>query len=204
FNVVPWVSGLLGGLKRSRGWGLALGVLGAGVLAPGKARAGVEECDTNAFIAPERGAANVPTDTLLWGYDARVTRLVGPSGGVVSDTASGRFGVLDLAGNFSGWVSVPLELPSLAEVDAAVAEEHLAGEAEGNVQSSLNVQQGRPPACSLRAVGGLPAKAREPRRDWSRWRSGSCCISPGGLVASRCSGASSLQCRKVFTPSTSR
>lgn len=46
------------------------------------------------------------TDCALW-----------PDG--APDTLPARFGALDLAGNFSGWVDVPLELPSAAEAQAA-------------------------------------------------------------------------------------
>jgi hypothetical protein len=81
-----------------------------------------------------------------------------------SDYALGRFGVLDLAGNFSGWASVPLELPSLAEAEAA-AQEQAAAELE--VRRTLNVQQGRPSACSLGLPGvNDPAPTERRRIEW--------------------------------------
>lgn len=49
------------------------------------------------------------TDCTLW-----------PEG--APDTLTGRFGALDIAGNFSGWVDVPLELPSAAEAQAVADE----------------------------------------------------------------------------------
>lgn len=49
------------------------------------------------------------TDCVLW-----------PDG--APDTLTSRFGTLDLAGNFSGWVDVPLELPSAAEAQAVADE----------------------------------------------------------------------------------
>jgi hypothetical protein len=66
-----------------------------------------------------------------------------------ADSELGRFGVLDRAGNFSGWVSVPLDLPSRADA-----------EAEREAQRNLNVQQGRPSACSLGLPGGNGAGER--------------------------------------------
>lgn len=83
--------------------------------------------------------------------------VVWPAG--ASDSELGRFGVLDMAGNFSGWTSVPLELPSLAEAQSAAA-------ADREAQRNLNVQQGRPNACSLELPGGSDAGRRErPRGD---------------------------------------
>ena len=37
------------------------------------------------------------------------------------DAVNGRFGTFDLAGNFSGWADVSLEIPSLAEAEAGTA-----------------------------------------------------------------------------------
>jgi len=39
------------------------------------------------------------------------------------DTLTGRFATLDLAGNFSGWTEVPVQLPSAAEAQAAADEQ---------------------------------------------------------------------------------
>jgi hypothetical protein len=64
-----------------------------------------------------------------------------------SDSEVARFGVLDLAGNFSGWASVTLELPSRAEAEVAAA-------ADREARRNLNVQQGRPSACSLHLSAG--------------------------------------------------
>lgn len=61
-----------------------------------------------------------------------------------SDSELGRFGVLDLAGNFSGWASVPLELPSLADAQAAAVAER-----EANPQRAT----GAPERVLARAAG---------------------------------------------------
>jgi hypothetical protein len=50
------------------------------------------------------------------------------------DALNGRFGSVDLAGNFSGWADVPLEIPSQAEAQAAVADE-LAEQAEAEAEA---------------------------------------------------------------------
>jgi hypothetical protein len=64
-----------------------------------------------------------------------------------ADTQSARFGVLDLAGNFSGWVDVPLELPSEAEAWAVLGLDPAGG------PQSPPVERAGPSACSLAAVG---------------------------------------------------
>lgn len=74
-----------------------------------------------------------------------------------SDSELARFGVLDLAGHFSGWASVPLELPSAAEAETVAA-------AEREARRVHNVQQGRPSACSLE----LPGDDREGSSERSR------------------------------------
>jgi hypothetical protein len=74
-----------------------------------------------------------------------------------SDSELGRFGVLDLAGNFSGWATVPLELPSREEAEVAAA-------AAVEARRTLNVQQGRPSACSLRLPGASGAGPSEAAR----------------------------------------
>jgi hypothetical protein len=61
------------------------------------------------------------------------------------DIQSARFGSLDLAGNFSGWVEVPLELPSEEEARAV-----LALEPAREPTSQPRVDSG-PSACSLAA-----------------------------------------------------
>jgi hypothetical protein len=71
-----------------------------------------------------------------------------------SDSELARFGVLDLAGNFSGWTSVPLELPSRSEAELAAA-------ADLEARRNLNVQQGRPSACSLHLPAGNGARPSE-------------------------------------------
>jgi hypothetical protein len=287
---------------------MALGVLGGLALAPGTARA--LTCATNVVTAPEESATNVPTDTLIWGYPERLTRLLAPSGIAVamderllpitveysgagtlpvlvpretlepnadytielrdhfparrivfttgagptsgapalpvllsseprvgasdytttvargvsltfdfdgiligdtgqlgsiatiealfeqgdanlaaldgaalpliqwvsrseslwagisdcgvwprgaSDSELARFGVLDLAGNFSGWASVTLELPSRAEAEVAAA-------ADLEARRNLNVQQGRPSACSLHLSAGNGPRPSEAAR----------------------------------------
>ena len=72
-----------------------------------------------------------------------------------SDTALGRFGVLDLAGRFSGWLEVPLELPSQEEAEPVAA-------AQLEARKRRNVQQGRPPACSVGVPGDRNPSRREP------------------------------------------
>lgn len=64
-----WVLGL--------GW--AVGVLASVV--PRTAHAW--SCNSKLVHAPRHGQENVPTDTLLWGYSADSTRLLGPSGEVI-------------------------------------------------------------------------------------------------------------------------
>jgi hypothetical protein len=59
------------------------------------------------------------------------------------DTQSARFGSLDLAGNFSGWVDVPLELPSEEEARAV-----LGLDPAGNPPSPP-VESSGPSACGL-------------------------------------------------------
>lgn len=68
----------------------------------------------------------VTTDSNVWVGKADCT--VWPLG--APDRQVARFGVLDLAGNFSGWVETELELPSEAEAEAqvALAEQERAGE----------------------------------------------------------------------------
>ena len=75
--------------------------------------------------------------------------LVWPSG--AGDALDARFGVFDLAGNFSGWVELPLELPSAAEAQAVV-------DARREAAANENVLQGRPSACAM-----TPASTEGPR-----------------------------------------
>lgn len=69
-----------------------------------------------------------------------------------SEAELGRFGVLDLAGHFSGWIEVPIELPSQEEAERAAAEQQLE-----TPNGDLNVQHGRPPACSIGRLDGSAA-----------------------------------------------
>lgn len=69
--------------------------------------------------------------------------LIWPEG--ASDDASARFGVLDLAGNFSGWVDVDVQLPMKAEAEAAALADLQAPPPEGPFSS--------PSACSFTARG---------------------------------------------------
>jgi hypothetical protein len=68
-------------MRASHLWGLVGGALAIGA-APATAHA--LTCSVNLTnAAPVGGQANVPTDTLLWGYSSENTRLLGPSGDVV-------------------------------------------------------------------------------------------------------------------------
>jgi hypothetical protein len=73
-----------------------------------------------------------------------------PSG--VADRQDARFGVVDLVGNFSGWLDVPIELPSDEEAQAAAEAERAATEAEA---AERNVQEPRSALanCSAAAPG---------------------------------------------------
>ncbi len=66
--------------------------------------------------------------------------LIWPDG--AGDALDARFGLFDLAGNFSGWVDVLLELPSAAEAQAVA-------DAQRGTAADSNVLQGRPSACSM-------------------------------------------------------
>jgi hypothetical protein len=64
--------------------------------------------------------------------------------GSAADRLDARFGVLDLAGNFSGWVDVELEIPSREEAEAAEA-----AAAEAARKRLYGPREGRPSVCTF-------------------------------------------------------
>jgi hypothetical protein len=135
---------LMWGMKRTHALGLAgftwamLAIIG---VAPGTARA--MTCSTNLLPdGPVGGQANVPTDTLLWGYSLGNTRLLGPSGEVISMTER----ALVVAGSFSApRVAVPVLVPG--------------SDLQPNMRYTIEVDpgDGAPPALVEFVTGAGPA-----------------------------------------------
>jgi hypothetical protein len=63
---------------------------------------------------------------------------------MAGERENARFGVLDLAGNFSGWVDVELVLPSREEAEAAAQAQQAAG-----LKKLYGKREGRPPVCTF-------------------------------------------------------
>jgi hypothetical protein len=102
------------------------------------------------------------SDCLLW-----------PQG--AGDRIDARFGLLDVAGNFSGWVESPIEIPSAAEAQATA-------DAEATAE----------------------ARAQNPPRNFWGHREGSCALDapipsrgPGALLASLAFGLAVVAARRA-------
>jgi hypothetical protein len=91
------------------------------------------------------------------------------------DRIDARFGLLDVAGNFSGWVESPIEIPSAAEARATADAEAIA---EGRAQNPpRNIWGHREGSCAL----GAPIPSR----------------GPGGLLASLAFGLAAAAGRRA-------
>ena len=64
-----------------------------------------------------------------------------------ADHESARFGVLDLAGNFSGWTEVELQIPSLEEAQAVDEADRAAA-----YERTFGPRDGRPSVCAFQAA----------------------------------------------------
>lgn len=81
------------------------------------------------------------------------------------ERVAARFGAFDLAGNFSGWLDVPLELPSVAEAEAAIEFEEAQAQAEQDARLRAAYEgkhhgQGHVTGCTL--TRGTPRRAVAP------------------------------------------
>jgi hypothetical protein len=83
------------------------------------------------WVTTEQALGVGPSDCGYW-----------PSG--AADRQNARLGVLDLAGNFSGWVDVELELPSVQEAQAAAEADTAAA-----YDRTYGERDGRPPVCTF-------------------------------------------------------
>ena len=91
---------------------------------------------------------NEPLGPVMEWVSDRATLTVGttdcstwPAG--AADRQDARFGSFDLAGNFSGWIDVPLELPSREEAQAAADQERAERELQQAEAARQNLQEPR-------------------------------------------------------------
>jgi hypothetical protein len=163
-------SGWLGGNQR---W-LSLGfdLLGGGILVADTAAALGSVASVDDLFAAGASFTGVdvtPTTRVVRWLSVEDTVAVGEGDCLIwpedgADRQSARFGVLDLAGNFSGWTTAELELPSPVEVQAIMAAKRAEEEAHAAEVAELIERQDRERGgmfenhhCSFAPAGGRAA-----------------------------------------------